>query len=162
MTDKAAIVAEYDLLPWGSPARRELLQRHGVSHNVVANWRARLGMRTTSCACGTQLVGRRRTCSDCAARVARDKHLRKTYGVTLAEVEAMGATCHSCGAGPSDEGTYSQRTLHVDHDHATGRVRGMLCHACNLALGFAHEDPDRLESLAAYLRARRWTLGPDA
>lgn len=41
----------------------------------------------------------------------------------------------------------------VDHCHDSGAIRGLLCHGCNLALGYTQDDPDRLDRLAAYLRS---------
>lgn len=39
----------------------------------------------------------------------------------------------------------------LDHNHSTGKVRGLLCHPCNRALGFADDSPRRLLALATYL-----------
>lgn len=66
-------------------------------------------------------------------RAARRKPKRaKQLGVTDEEYAAMlerqGGGCAICGARPKT------RRLHVDHDHATGKVRGLLCHRCNRTL----------------------------
>jgi len=56
----------------------------------------------------------------------------KQLGVTDDEyallLEAQDGGCAICGAKPKT------RRLHVDHDHATGKVRGLLCHRCNRVL----------------------------
>lgn len=43
------------------------------------------------------------------------------------------------------------RRTHVDHCHSTNKVRGILCHSCNTAIGLAGDDADRLRAMAAYL-----------
>jgi hypothetical protein len=89
-----------------------------------------------------------------AARLAKkDKHLRHQYGITLAEyndmLAAQGGGCAICGAERSVDG----RTLAVDHCHATGRVRGLLCARCNYALGLIDDRPELLRRAAVYLEA---------
>lgn len=59
------------------------------------------------------------------------------------------AVCQNCFT-PGSEG--KNKTLCIDHDHTTNRIRGILCHFCNCSIGYSEDRPERLESLAAYLR----------
>ncbi len=74
-----------------------------------------------------------------------------TYGLTdsrLTEMEAMSAgTCAICHRRP-------ERGLCIDHCHATGMVRGLICHSCNLALGLFQDDAMRMIRAVAYLGMR--------
>jgi Recombination endonuclease VII len=45
----------------------------------------------------------------------------------------------------------AKSVLHVDHDHATGAVRGLLCSDCNTALGHLHDSPEIIHSLLKYV-----------
>jgi hypothetical protein len=64
-------------------------------------------------------------------RHKKDVELQKRYGISLAEYEQLlaeqGGGCKLCGITPEEEGC----ALAVDHDHATKRVRGLLCSRCN-------------------------------
>jgi hypothetical protein len=86
--------------------------------------------------------------------VQRAWNLMTNYGMTIADfdrlLEEQGGHCACCPATVSDA---SGRVLHVDHDHASGRVRGLLCSACNRALGNVRDDPARLRLLASYLES---------
>lgn len=83
--------------------------------------------------------------------------LEDYYGI----LERQGHACAICGAdAPTDIRT---NRFHVDHDHSccSGRLgcgncnRGLLCHACNTALGNFNDDPDRLRRAADYVTAYR-------
>jgi hypothetical protein len=50
-------------------------------------------------------------------------------------------------------GCTQYRKLVVDHDHETGKIRGLICNACNCALGFVRDEPDTMRRLIAYLAA---------
>ena len=87
----------------------------------------------------------------------RKSYLKRKYGMTVeqydAMLEAQGGGCFICGRPPRED-----ISLHVDHDHSTGRVRGTLCFCCNNALADFKEDPHLLQKAITYLVAhdRRW------
>ena len=70
------------------------------------------------------------------------------YGLTVEQFEEMVVAQNGCCA---ICGTADERGLVVDHDHTDGRVRGLLCHACNVAIGFMKDDPERLLRAVQYL-----------
>jgi hypothetical protein len=82
----------------------------------------------------------------------RKSYLKRTYGLTVEEYDAMlaaqGGVCFICRETPGD------LPLHVDHDHVTGEVRKLLCIRCNNALGLFQESPQLFQAAADYLRAR--------
>lgn len=82
----------------------------------------------------------------------------KKYGITAAEYEAMFrkqnggcAICHGMN--------FNGLRLAVDHDHKTGKVRGLLCSKCNLVLGQAGDSVERLYRCADYLIAPERVAG---
>ena len=90
-----------------------------------------------------------------ATRLATDCHRRKKFGIEPAEydrmLESQGGVCAickgTCGTTPSG----NPRALALDHDHATGAIRGILCAHCNRALGLFNDSPDLLAAAHAYL-----------
>lgn len=80
----------------------------------------------------------------------RDKYLRRTYGISSEDFESMlrdqGNACAICGNGGE---------LHVDHCHASGQVRGLLCGSCNRALGLFKDNTGGLRKAIDYLETER-------
>jgi len=79
--------------------------------------------------------------------------LKHTYGISIAAYEllikAQGATCAICGKAATNK----YKRLHVDHNHTTGEIRGLLCHGCNVAIGMVKENPTTLRAAADYLES---------
>lgn len=78
-------------------------------------------------------------------------YIFRTYGITEVEYwalyEAQGGRCYGC-----QRATGKTKKLSVDHDHKTGKVRGLLCTLCNRdVLGHLREDVDALRRLADYI-----------
>lgn len=80
----------------------------------------------------------------------RKSYLKRKFGITPDQYDSMlaaqGNACALCGRPPN-----GKVALHVDHDHSTGRIRGILCFKCNNALGDFDDDPDLLMAAAMYL-----------
>jgi hypothetical protein len=81
--------------------------------------------------------------------------LRRTYGITIEEWDAMfteqGGLCAICHRPETATLHGVVKRLAVDHDHITGTVRGLLCQNCNRAIGLLGHDPARLRQAAEYL-----------
>ena len=92
-------------------------------------------------------------CHNVRGKASKDKvggsrtyHLKRRYGITAEEADAMlaeqGGLCAICKSAPA---------AHVDHDHATGAVRALLCFGCNGGLGQFKDDPTFLHAAAYYV-----------
>jgi len=85
----------------------------------------------------------------------RDAVYRRKFGITLADYDAMLLSqdykCAIClTEDPRGHGQKNKR-FHVDHDHATGEVRGLLCHDCNVGLGHFKDRTDIMKDAIHYL-----------
>lgn len=80
---------------------------------------------------------------------SRPNSLKKLYGMSMQQYQDMllkqGGVCAICG------GRGSRRHLDVDHCHATGRIRGLLCSDCNIMLGKAKDSLGTLRAALEYL-----------
>jgi hypothetical protein len=84
-------------------------------------------------------------------RRERTSYLKRKYGITPERYDELlaeqGGVCAICGREPRPD-----ISLHVDHDHETGAIRGLLCFCCNNALGDFEDDYERLAAAVRYLR----------
>jgi len=119
-----------------------------------------------------------RRCRDCACRIKRERYLRRgyseknkeysrrrrlrnptedrsdllrEYGMTLEKynqmLENQQGKCAICGGGREKQ----KYSFSVDHCHATGKIRGILCSNCNAGLGFFKDNPQSLTNAITYL-----------
>lgn len=102
-----------------------------------------------------------KSCNTIKARDWREKNREKSreikkrnqikakYGISLNQYDKLykkqGGLCGICGKRKS--------VLCVDHNHTTGKVRGLLCNLCNQALGLFYENPVSLKNAISYLKA---------
>jgi hypothetical protein len=99
--------------------------------------------------CGRD-CGDSRLCEDCRAAtnmVSTHAKRKYRYGVTREQYAAMLADCQGCCLICDEEPTRP----HIDHDHETGRVRGLLCPRCNILVGFVENSESLLPRVKEYL-----------
>lgn len=92
-----------------------------------------------------------RNAKDKRLESARARRLRVEYGITAATYDALFAIqngrCACCNAQHNAGG----KRLHVDHDHETGAVRGLICGPCNLGIGSLGDNIDGIRRALKYL-----------
>lgn len=78
---------------------------------------------------------------------------KKCYGITIEQKKEMilkqNYKCLSCG---TDLKLLKDKKVHIDHDHTTNKIRGILCSNCNTALGLLNENFDNAIKLSEYIR----------
>jgi len=89
------------------------------------------------------------SCKTCHASDA----MQRTYGITIGDYDRMfvkqSGVCKICGT--DNPGTNKGRFA-IDHNHETGKVRGLLCYSCNVGIGHLKDDPFILLSAFKYLK----------
>lgn len=146
-------------------ARCKILKR---LENFTKQTSARDGLRDIcrTCAseawakCSKEISEKRRAWREVPENLAKETarsrkwQYKKKYGITVEDYDRMlveqKGVCAICKGLPNGAGRY-----HVDHNHKTGEVRGLLCYRCNALLGKAKDDPGLLQVAIDYLSRRR-------
>jgi len=66
-------------------------------------------------------------------------------------LQAQGDACQICGKPETACNQYGLMRLAIDHDHTTGKIRGLLCQKCNQAIGLTGENVEILKQIIKYL-----------
>jgi hypothetical protein len=99
------------------------------------------------CTCSKRAYNREAYCRQCQS----DKHLMRRFGLTredyLKILDQQNGRCACCGTlEPGGRGSF-----HVDHNHVTGEIRGLLCRRCNNAIGQFEDSAELLKAAIDYL-----------
>lgn len=82
----------------------------------------------------------------------RERGLRRSHSIGVSEYNSMlfqqDGKCAICG---TTDPRGRKNVFHVDHDHKSGKIRGLLCHNCNLAIGLLEDDVNRIRKAANYV-----------
>ena len=82
---------------------------------------------------------------------SRKYELKRLYGITLEDYNLL-LKNQNYGCAICDKKVESKlKNLHIDHDHRTGKVRGLLCIQCNVTLGMLQDDPILVKKVLQYL-----------
>lgn len=139
---------------WGWCRSHYALAKHQFKINprecdFCAKWY--VGRRSDSQFCSRECKGKQRLRDGRAAASSRKSYMKREWGLGLEEYHRMladqGGCCGICGGfDPKGRGRFI-----VDHDHKTGKVRGLLCNDCNLGLGKLGDNVELLRRAVAYL-----------
>jgi len=101
--------------------------------------------------CRQCVLDRHKTPEDKLRR--RNQNLKKHYGITLTEYnQLLEKQNYRCAICKTDKPRGKDNQFHVDHDHLTNKIRGLLCGSCNVALGLFHENETVLKLAIDYLQ----------
>ena len=98
--------------------------------------------------------GSRSTCTYCK-ECQNELRVQRKFGVSYSQYEKILKQQNNCCANPGCKSTVpgapGRKRFYIDHCHTTGKIRGLLCHSCNLALGHIQDKVEKLEGLIIYL-----------
>jgi hypothetical protein len=85
----------------------------------------------------------------------RKQMLLRLYGISDEDyqslLESQHNKCAICATAAPDLNKEHRKYFSVDHDHNTGKIRGLLCNQCNLGIGCLNDDPELLRKATSYL-----------
>ena len=81
-----------------------------------------------------------------------NRHYESKYGITLEDYNNLLREQNNCCAICDIHESENKKSLAVDHNHTTGKVRALLCANCNVSLGLLKEDIDRLQKMMDYIK----------
>jgi hypothetical protein len=98
---------------------------------------------------------------DCKDNGWSNNYLSRAYSISHKDYENLEekqeGKCAICGSEGFIINKYGFKKIVVDHDHETGKVRGLLCHNCNRGLGLFQDSSDFLRKAANYLDTSKET-----
>jgi hypothetical protein len=125
-------------------------ESRAISYSRMANGR------TSSCGCQQHLKGNKspnwKHGQSRTKEYGLNYHIKSNYGIELKDYDVMlenqKGICAICSSEPPN---HHKKRLNIDHCHTTGKIRGLLCDACNRALGLFKDSPDVLIKAINYL-----------
>lgn len=91
--------------------------------------------------------------------ICKKYNLKQRYGITIREIQNLFTTqsgrcaiCYCLLDNISLDKEHRSKNIRIDHDHSTGKVRGLLCKSCNALLGMCNDDINILHGAIAYLK----------
>lgn len=93
-------------------------------------------------------------CKPCQAIADRAKHYRRTFGITIEELEQIFESQNEKCAICQRDMVLRWKNYQLDHDHETGKIRGILCVNCNTALGTFGDNLAGIMKVVEYLKTR--------
>lgn len=114
--------------------------------------------------CGNDFIPKvwnQKCCVKCMPNPHHSRYLYQQFGLTQGEFDALyeshNGQCAGClcvlrfGKGTR----YGGNNLNIDHDHRSGKIRGLLCNTCNRAIGYLKDNIETLKRLASYLERQQ-------
>ncbi|KKM75769.1 hypothetical protein LCGC14_1386810 [marine sediment metagenome] len=134
---------------WCKLCKREYNVKYQLKHKKKLNERSRSHYASNK----GHYAKKHKKWREANPKYARDYQYKLKYGISLVTYDYIwdrqGGVCKICKL-PNKNG----KRLAVDHNHETGKVRGLLCANCNVMLGFIERSPEIFESAADYLFGR--------